>query len=360
MRLAEKILKQLSAIYPNPVGIIRTDGIILAHSTTYLQGQFCRPAVELLQSKQEELLVPSDNVETNLPGLYLPVFLNQNVVCILLVHYGIQEDLHLYGRLLQEICRLSVEEFFSGNYFNLQRYERSLFCLNWLEGKYANDTKAFYDLAPVNGIDASAGVTCAALRIHQTQLNQSLKFFIAEILDLLNCFYVSRNSDFILIFNTKSPKVISMRLSLIEENIKPHVTHFLIAVGQAHECPQLQDSYLEALKLLHYYGSTTDGVLYYQTELVNLYLYDAPPELKQQLLNQIFGEFSSQERKQACELIYTYIACNGSIQQMSQTLFVHKNTIQYRIEQLHKRTGYDLRRISDCHMLSVACKWTRT
>ena len=93
--------------------------------------------------------------------------------------------------------------------------------------------------------------------------------------------------------------------------------------------------------------------------MVNLYLYDAPPELKHRFVMQLFEGYTPQEQKQACELIYTYIACNGSIQQIAQKLFVHKNTIQYRIEQLYKRTGYDLRRISDCHILSIACKWTR-
>jgi len=359
-RLAERILKQLSAVSPNPVGIIHTDGTILAHSTAYLQGQFCKPALNLLQSEQSELLISSHCTEPDcLPGLYLPVSLNQNVVCVLLVHYGTQEDLALYGHLLQEICRLTIEEFISGNYFNLRHYERSLFCLHWLAGQYNHDTKAFFEHAASNGIDATAGVTCASLRIHQIQLNQSLKFSIAEMLDLLNFLYVSRDSDFILILNTKSPKVISMQLSLIETNIKSQVTHFLIAVGQSYECLQLNTSYAEAKKLLHYYGSTTDGILYYQNELVNLYLYDAPPELKHRFVMQLFEGYTPQEQKQACELIYTYIACNGSIQQIAQKLFVHKNTIQYRIEQLYKRTGYDLRRISDCHILSIACKWTR-
>ena len=105
--------------------------------------------------------------------------------------------------------------------------------------------------------------------------------------------------------------------------------------------------------------STVNGIIYYQNELLNLYLYDAPDTMKKQFILQTFPGYSRPELKQVYEFIQTYLECNGSIQAISQRLFVHKNTIQYRIEQLRKRTGYDLRNLADCQTLAIACKWMR-
>ncbi len=358
--LAEKLLRQLSAVTTHQLGIIRTDGIIAAHTSDILRNQFSRPAKEVADKALPELLIPeSAQSEDTLSGLYLPVSLNRRTACILLIHSGTEEDLLSYGRLLQQICRLNLEQLISGNYFNLRHYERTTFCLDWLEGKFEDDLALFSERALLNQIDTVAGVTCAVLRIPQVAMNQALKFSVAEILHQLDLLAIPREADFILILNMRAPQKVSQRLEQVCSAISPLVTRYLIAVGRPYSCDRIRSSYQEAYKLANYYMSTVNGIIYYQNELLNLYLYDAPDTMKKQFILQTFPGYSRPELKQVYEFIQTYLECNGSIQAISQRLFVHKNTIQYRIEQLRKRTGYDLRNLADCQTLAIACKWMR-
>ena len=51
-----------------------------------------------------------------------------------------------------------------------------------------------------------------------------------------------------------------------------------------------------------------------------------------------------------------YFACNGSVQAISQKLFIHKNTVQYKIKKIADATGYDPRRLTDTVLLYLCVK----
>nr|WP_230857968.1 MULTISPECIES: helix-turn-helix domain-containing protein [Enterococcus] len=45
---------------------------------------------------------------------------------------------------------------------------------------------------------------------------------------------------------------------------------------------------------------------------------------------------------------------NGSIKNCSEELFIHKNTLQYRLNKFHSLTGYTPRNYDDYHILKLA------
>lgn len=54
------------------------------------------------------------------------------------------------------------------------------------------------------------------------------------------------------------------------------------------------------------------------------------------------------------ETLRAYIECDMSLQRAAEELFVHPNTVAYRLRQIGERTGRDMRRIVDLVELSVA------
>ena len=54
-----------------------------------------------------------------------------------------------------------------------------------------------------------------------------------------------------------------------------------------------------------------------------------------------------------------YFEENGAINMISQKLFIHKNTVQYKIQKVIKQTGYDPRKTEDGLKLLLACKLTK-
>ena len=99
------------------------------------------------------------------------------------------------------------------------------------------------------------------------------------------------------------------------------------------------------------------GTIYYNDVDLQVYLNDAPNNFKLRFVSKIFTNMSSIELQDYCDFINTYISYNGSIKKIAESLYVHKNTVQYNIHKLHDLTGFDLRIIKDAYILKTAVFW---
>lgn len=62
----------------------------------------------------------------------------------------------------------------------------------------------------------------------------------------------------------------------------------------------------------------------------------------------------SDDRAQLAETARAFLECDLSIKRTSERLFIHANTLRYRLEQIEEKAGIDLRRISDLIELRIA------
>ena len=56
-------------------------------------------------------------------------------------------------------------------------------------------------------------------------------------------------------------------------------------------------------------------------------------------------------KEEDLDLLRTYYACNMSLQETADRLFLHKNTLQYRLNRIRKITGKDPRIVKDAAVL---------
>jgi carbohydrate diacid regulator len=63
---------------------------------------------------------------------------------------------------------------------------------------------------------------------------------------------------------------------------------------------------------------------------------------------------SKQNLDQIIETLKTFYEANGSITEAAEKLFIHKNTLQYRLKRIKEDTGYDPRILPDATMFYVA------
>lgn len=54
------------------------------------------------------------------------------------------------------------------------------------------------------------------------------------------------------------------------------------------------------------------------------------------------------------DLIDMLINCNGSITLASEKLFMHKNTLQYKLNRIYEKTGHNPRDLKDSPALYMA------
>ena len=81
---------------------------------------------------------------------------------------------------------------------------------------------------------------------------------------------------------------------------------------------------------------------------------DIPPAVKREYLQKIFPGCDLETLRGWLRLLEIYFEAEGSIDLASEKLFMHKNTLQYKLKKLRALTGYDVRLPSNCAVFFIA------
>lgn len=123
------------------------------------------------------------------------------------------------------------------------------------------------------------------------------------------------------------------------------------------ELKEVSKSYKEAKMAMEV------GKIFYMEKPVNAYntlgigrlIYQLPVNLCRIFMQEIFGEhFPDEIDDEILTTINKFFDNNLNVSETSRQLFVHRNTLVYRIEKLHQATGLDIRRFDDALTFKIA------
>lgn len=97
------------------------------------------------------------------------------------------------------------------------------------------------------------------------------------------------------------------------------------------------------------------NVIAYKTLGIGRLIYQLPINLCRIFIQEIFGEnVPTDIDEETITTINKFFENNLNVSETSRQLFVHRNTLVYRIEKLQKRTGLDIRTFDDALTLKIA------
>lgn len=132
----------------------------------------------------------------------------------------------------------------------------------------------------------------------------------------------------------------------------------LISIGGKLEQPQqlakLYNNCVEALLLRQRYG-INQKLLNYQNMLVYRLIASLDQKLKEEIVERVFSSSFTEVFNSEMELtIEEMLKNNLNITDTSARLYIHRNTLIYRIDKIHKLTGFDLRKFEDSMIFKLA------
>lgn len=96
-------------------------------------------------------------------------------------------------------------------------------------------------------------------------------------------------------------------------------------------------------------------VLSYATLGIGRLIYQLPVNLCQLFVKEIFGdEIPKELDEETLNTVHRFFDNNLNVSETSRQLFIHRNTLVYRIEKLHEATGLDIRVFDDAMTLEIA------
>lgn len=381
---ALRLVETIKGLIGKETCIIDTQGIIIASTSPERIGQFHAAALELIASGEEQLIINEANKTVYpacRPGVNLPIVVDgilQGVVGI----SGSQEETELFGKIVQAFIQEQIQEI-NATQKQMRSLEiRNTFLTRWfLEEQFIPDDELL-DQAKQFHIDMGAWKTVCVLANPKLQQNlpvkdSKLRSSNLSMIDMdayrsVNSAAVSFHEQnlvldlgysFILLLTEADPKKVTGICKTILDFISNQYRIDLYAgVGTAVSTPwQLRQSFQEAQIA---YGTTAydlqERIRLFSGLQMDLIVDLIPKRYKQAVFHNVFGGFSEKELQDTMRFLESYIQHNGSISSIAADLYIHKNTVQYRLHKLLESTGLDARCIADMAWLFLLYKIYRT
>lgn len=189
--------------------------------------------------------------------------------------------------------------------------------------------------------------------------------------EALQALYPDRQQEFVLSINETDIAIVKLVnddiesdelieiATQIEQTLKNDL-YLKVTVGigtVAHHLRELADSYKEAQVAIEVgkVFETEKTVINYENLGIGRLIYQLPTTLCEIFLNEVFKKNSIDSLDQ--ETLFTinkFFENNLNVSETSRKLFVHRNTLVYRLEKIKKLTGLDLREFDHAIIFKVA------
>ena len=181
--------------------------------------------------------------------------------------------------------------------------------------------------------------------------------------DKLQDFVLSINESDVVIIKQITPATTQEDLEKIARNLEDTLRNELfikcvIGIGTvAEHLRSLADSYKEAQTAIDVgkVFDTEKSIINYENLGIGRLIYQLPTTLCEIFLSEVFKKNSIDSLDQ--ETLFTinkFFENNLNVSETSRKLFVHRNTLVYRLEKIKKLTGLDLRQFDHAIVFKVA------
>lgn len=367
----QRIVEELHLTINRPINIMDGDGRIIASTDPHRIGTVHQAACRLLQEGLDSLeIYPEDEYPGTKQGINLPLTFHGTLVGVAGIT-GDPDQVRDLGAIMKKMTEILMEDAYQKEQNLLFDNARSAFLHRWLfEGSSDRETGKNLELdGQILGIDTKLPRIAAALE---------------------PCFSADRNRNVLM-----EQQLQSGLKALIWETVSPRSPHVSLSLGQrvlllCHSgkvsaveiiCRQIADCFFrqygiplgvgigslgfnrdeivrscqEAQKACLVSRNTKDKEIkvFGDTDFL-LLLQDISRETKMKFIRQVFPGFVWEELEPWMLLLRVFFDANGSIKEGAGQLFIHKNTMQYRLNKIRQLTGYDPRIYGEAFSLYTA------
>ena len=314
-------------------------------AATMDMGNCSKPAVEFAAS-------PADSQE--IQGYqYFKIYDEQQLEYIL-VAGGTGEDVYMIGKMvafqIQNLLVAYKERFDKDNFI------KNLLLDNLLLVDIYSRSKKLHIQTDVPRVvmivESAGGKDNNVLELARTHFGSNSKDFITAV-DENNVIVVKEFAE------TDTGKEIEKSARALEAALlKEGIREIRIAYGTiVHEIKEVSRSYKEAKMALDVgkiFFDERDIIAYSELGIGRL-IYQLPIPLCKMFIREIFGGKSPDDfDEETLTTIYKFFENSLNVSETSRQLFIHRNTLVYRLDKLQKSTGLDLRVFEDAITFKIA------
>ena len=364
---AKKIIEEIGKVVDYDINLMNEEGLIIASTNPSRINTFHEAAYRIIKDNLKELIVYEDEkYEGCKKGINLPIHFDKKIIGVVGITGEVSEILK-YGKIIKKMTEILVLDLFTYYKRNMEEQSRLIFAAEWINGNL-NENRAYVEeeLKKLN-MPSHGSFLVAVVSIpdsHKAVSGEDMSNdwndrSILEKLTINGALSIQSGEMYIIILRCDHEEDAKCMLQKPLEQIRSSGKNRLIcAFGSAYtNFVDVPKSFKEALRVMRLKEAEGNGTYCYDEEIINILLEDTPAPYKLRCVFNVFKACTEEEAVDFSNFIHIYFKCNGSIKSIADRLFIHKNTVQYKINKIKMKTGLDMRVMEDLQQLTLAARW---
>ena len=368
---AQRIVSEISSVLGEDVNLMNQSAVIVASTDASRVGSHHRGAERIIADQLDRLIItPADQLPGVRPGLNLPVWVDGEIVGVLGIT-GNPATFTTPAHVLQKMTEILLRE--TRVIEDAQRYRRSStrFLQTWLtdsrditpdlieEGRVFNiDVRARYIVAAAHVVAAGHRPATGAFQAEVDRVTDTLMSAAAA-------FGASTGmvgSRIILLFPLADGAVTApeSRMRAVHDWLASAAhsvrgsSAMRLAVGMSSGDASAPEATQEAIKALGYALRSPLDVHRFDELSLELLFAAIPERERTAFTRSVFRHIPPDGQDEARRSLDAYFESDGSLSRAAANLYVHKNTLNARLNRIAELTGLDPRRTADAAVLWLA------
>lgn len=350
MDFAQQIVDTIKGVCGHNINFIDRNGYILASTDPTRVGSFHEIGSKVASSGQEIEVAVSDQYTGTRRGINLPIYHNRECIAVVGIS-GDPEEVRPFCILAQRVTSLLIREQEINSIVSTQSEQRSYILNAYLLQEIKNQ-QYLEDLLTQFQVDTHPMKRIVLIRLNNhlpASVIASVEYGTFDLYQQLNVKLYMRQypNDLISVIDDQYLK---KALRLLREFASAHHDILRIGVGKATALADLSSSNDCARIAVKSITSQDCPFMLFDDLKLDLVLSSLSWNRKQEYLQKTIGKLAQED----IQLLRKYYLNNMSLSQTGADLYLHKNTIQYKLNRIQEQTRLNPRVFQDAVLLYLA------
>lgn len=358
--LANNIVYEMKKILNKDFNFIQSNGKIIASTDKERIGNYHEGAKKAVLSDDIVVIDWNEQYPGAKKGINIPVKFYEEIIGVIGIS-GDKKEVLKYGEIIKRMTEILIKEAYllkkderenENERFFLEKIlfsKNDIFEKNSL--KFKNFRKAF--------LGKNISVFVANIEFFKEYDVDDIKIifniFKKVIKNNAGYLMLKENTVMVLLIE-KNQDDIKDIIKKIEKNIN-ELKNIKIKYGIGRikdTIKKARISYEEAVNSMEWCLKSKKDLVFYDEMDLELILNIVDEKTKKRYLEKIMGVFSWDEIEEYKKIFYYYEIYNGSLKKISEKLFIHTNTLQYKLNKFYEKSQLDIRKYGDFSRIKIA------
>lgn len=365
---AQVIVNEMKSLLDMDINLMDGNGIIIASTNQPRIGTLHEGAQKLLREGLDALVVtPDDTLSNTLPGINFPIRSGGKATGVIGVT-GASREMTAFGAVIKRMIELMLENLQKKEDRALMDNARLQFVEHWLFSSSVD-----YGDLEIRGKLLDVDVNCPRFAViietrrvtvpddrsasDDMLYNLAVRYLKTRVETDPQSFCFLINSRIVILLNEGDRERVQQLVQDFRADImKKNAAEVYCGVSErARSGLEIRDNYSEAKFACRISANLAEHpTVFYGSSEPEFVAKCLPEQIRASILRATYANCSASEQKEIVETLKYYFMFDGNIQAAADTLFIHRNTFQYRLKKVAEKTGLQVKNPKDVFLLYLS------